>query len=75
MPLKKHARYLKCGKIISRAILILILFYEKKFGVEAAEILTAIEEGDVSNPLAIAYRLIIDNKRIEDDQQAVEEFK
>lgn len=47
----------------------------QKFGVEASEILSAIEEGDVSNPLAIAYRLIVDNKRIEDDQAAVDEFK
>lgn len=46
----------------------------KKFGVEASEIIEALEEGDNANPLAIAYRLIIDNKRLE-DEHAIEEFK
>ena len=46
----------------------------EKFDVEASEIIKALEEEDNSNPLAIAYRLIIDNKRIA-DEAALEDFK
>jgi 5'-AMP-activated protein kinase catalytic alpha subunit len=46
----------------------------EKFGVEAKEILRVLEEGEVQDPLSIAYRLIIDNKRLENDE-AISEFK
>eukprot|EP00095_Tigriopus_kingsejongensis_P006502 maker-scaffold844_size89433-snap-gene-0.13 protein:Tk06502 transcript:maker-scaffold844_size89433-snap-gene-0.13-mRNA-1 annotation:"amp-activated protein kinase alpha subunit" len=46
----------------------------EKFGVAASEIIEAIEEGDATNSLAVAYRLIIDNKRIA-DETAIEDFK
>jgi 5'-AMP-activated protein kinase catalytic alpha subunit len=46
----------------------------EKFSVETKEIEDILDEGDYQNPLAIAYRLIIDNKRIE-GEHAIEEFK
>merc|ERR1711962_1470888 len=46
----------------------------EKFKVERSEVEEILEEGDYQNPLAIAYRLIIDNKRIE-GEHAMEEFK
>ena len=46
----------------------------EKFGVEASEITDALEVENSSDPLAIAYRLIIDNKRLADDA-AIQEFK
>ena len=45
----------------------------EKFNVDASEIMTVLEEGDVQNPLAIAYRLIIDNKRLA-NESAIAEF-
>ncbi len=49
-----------------------ILF--QKFGVTAAEVEETLEGGDYQNHLAIAYRLIIDNKHME-EKHAIEEFK
>jgi len=46
----------------------------EKFSVQPKEVEEILEEGDYQNPLAIAYRLIIDNKRIE-GEHAMEEFK
>ena len=46
----------------------------EKFSVEAREVEELLQNGDYTNPLAIAYRLIIDNKRIE-GEHAIEEFK
>ncbi len=46
----------------------------EKFSVKAKEVEEILESGDYQNPLAIAYRLIIDNKRIE-GEHAMEEFK
>jgi len=46
----------------------------EKFGVEAKEIIRVLEEGEQHDPLAIAYKLIIDNKRIE-NEEAISEFK
>lgn len=46
----------------------------QKFGCENAEIMEALENGDIQNPLAIAYRLIIDNKRMS-DESALDEFR
>jgi len=46
----------------------------EKFSVQPREVEEILEEGDYQNPLAIAYRLIIDNKRIE-GEHAMEEFK
>lgn len=46
----------------------------EKFSVEPKEVEDILESGDYQNPLAIAYRLIIDNKRIE-EEHSIEEFK
>merc|ERR1712004_113228 len=46
----------------------------EKFSAEAREVEDLLQNGDYQNPLAIAYRLIIDNKRIE-GEHAIEEFK
>ena len=46
----------------------------EKFSVESCEVEELLQNGDYTNPLAIAYRLIIDNKRIE-GEHAIEEFK
>jgi len=46
----------------------------EKFSVQPKEVEEILEEGDYQNPLAIAYRLIVDNKRIE-GEHAMEEFK
>jgi len=46
----------------------------QKFGVTAAEVEETLESGDYQNHLAIAYRLIIDNKHME-EKHAIEEFK
>lgn len=46
----------------------------EKFGVTAAEVEETLESGDYQNHLAIAYRLIIDNKHME-EKHAIEEFK
>jgi len=46
----------------------------EKFSVEPKEIEDILQNGDYQNPLAIAYRLIIDNKRIE-EEHTMEEFK
>ena len=46
----------------------------EKFGVDAKEIIRVLEEGEQHDPLAIAYKLIIDNKRIE-NEEAISEFK
>jgi hypothetical protein len=45
-----------------------------RFGVEAKEILRVLEEGEAHDPLSIAYKLIIDNKRLE-NAEAISEFK
>lgn len=46
----------------------------EKFSVQPSEVKEILENGDYQNPLAIAYRLIIDNKRIE-GEHAMEEFR
>ena len=46
----------------------------EKFSVQPREVEEILDSGDYQNPLAIAYRLIIDNKRIE-TEHAMEEFK
>ena len=46
----------------------------EKFNIDASELLEVIEEGDHQHHLAIAYRLIIDNKRLENDT-AIADFK
>ncbi len=46
----------------------------EKFGIDAKEILRVLEEGEAQDPLAIAYKLIIDNKRLE-NEEAIHEFK
>ena len=46
----------------------------QKFKVERHEVEEALNSGDYNNHLAIAYRLIMDNKRIE-DETTIEEFK
>ena len=46
----------------------------QKFKVDQSEVEDALNNGDYHNHLAIAYRLIIDNKRIE-DETTIEEFK
>lgn len=46
----------------------------EKFSVELKEVVDILEGGDYQNPLAIAYRLIVDNKHIE-GKHAIEEFK
>ena len=46
----------------------------EKFSVEAKEIEDVLQSGDYTNPLAIAYRLIIDNKIFE-EKHSIEEFR
>ena len=46
----------------------------QKFGVKADEVKEALENGDYQNHLSIAYRLIVDNKHME-EKHAIEEFK
>ena len=46
----------------------------QKFKVDRSEVEEALNSGDYHNHLAIAYRLIMDNKRIE-DETTIEEFK
>ncbi|XP_059091412.1 5'-AMP-activated protein kinase catalytic subunit alpha-2-like isoform X2 [Tigriopus californicus] len=46
----------------------------EKLGVKAEEIIEALENDDSTNTLAVAYRLIIDNKRMA-DESAIEDFK
>ena len=53
--------------------MVLATFFQK-FGVDASEIIKVLEDGEHQDPLAIAYRLIIDNKRI-DNEAALSEFK
>jgi len=46
----------------------------EKFSVEAKEIEDVLQSGDYTNPLAIAYRLIIDDKIFE-EKHSIEEFR
>lgn len=46
----------------------------EKFSVEASEIIEVLESGEGADPLAIAYHLIIDNKRLA-DESAIHDFK
>ena len=41
--------------------------FAQKFKVEPSEVEEALNNGDYHSPLAVAYRLIMDNKRIEED--------
>ena len=44
----------------------------QKFKVEPSEVEEALNNGDYHSPLAVAYRLIMDNKRIEEDSSLKE---
>jgi hypothetical protein len=46
----------------------------QKFGVQPHEVEETLEGGDYQSHLAIAYRLIVDNKHME-EKHAIEEFK
>ena len=39
----------------------------QKFKVERSEVEKALEDGDYNNSLAVSYRLVMDNMRIEED--------
>lgn len=49
-------------------------FSFQKFGVNPNEVEETLESGDYQSHLAIAYRLIVDNKHME-EKHAIEEFK
>jgi len=46
----------------------------EKFGTQPEEVQQALENGDYHNHLVIAYRLVVDNKHIE-EKHAIEEFR
>ena len=50
------------------------LSFDQKFGVTPNEVEETLESGDYQSHLAIAYRLVVDNKHIE-EKHAIEEFK
>ena len=47
-------------------------FFTKKFGVREQEVHSALLSGDPHDQLAIAYHLIVDNKRIADEAAKAE---
>lgn len=57
--------YVKLDLVLSLHDFSLIIF--QKFGVTEKEVQNALLSGDPHDQLAIAYHLIVDNKRIEDE--------
>ena len=51
-----------------------LILFDQKFGVTPNEVEETLESGDYQSHLAIAYRLVVDNKHIE-EKHAIEEFK
>ena len=73
-PISRSEQFTDCNILLPNVIDLNILTLFQKFKVERGEVEEALNSGDYHNHLAIAYRLIMDNKRIE-DETTIEEFK
>lgn len=73
----KSARYCNQNTLIEDVFYFMILFctmirFVQKFGVREQEVHSALLSGDPHDQLAIAYHLIVDNKRIADEAAKAE---